>query len=159
LAIRHLVKQLESVPQEERAKHAPPDWLHGFIDDIAQLFEPFSGVARVGYECMDGDDGWEIALFLGEHEIVGGANDGQMHPVNFRFDLGSVQAKFDRIDGMFWNAFPNSHVCFEEQADLSFVTIEGVINEKIVRLQLHAAPPEAVEPAMRQHPDGRMEIV
>lgn len=159
LAIRHLIRKLEISREQGTAKPAPPPWLLEAVDRLAQSFEPFSGVARVGFECMQGETGWEVALFLGEHEQVGGADDGRLRTVNFRFDLRQLQAEFDSLSGLYWNAFPNSHVCFSESTDLSFLTVEGTIAGEQLRLQIHAGPPDGVGPAMRQHLDGRLELV
>lgn len=145
--------------QQGNSKSSPPDWLLHAVDRLAQLFEPFSGVARVGYECLQGESGWEVALFLGEHELVGGADDGSLHAVNFRFNLQRLQREFDTLTGLYWNAFPNSHVCFAETADLSFLTVEGTIQGESLRLQIHAGPPECVGPAFKQYPNGRLELV
>jgi hypothetical protein len=140
-------------------RHASPAWLVQFIDNFSQRFEPFSGVARVGYECQKAENGWEVAIFLGEHEIVGGAADGQLRPINFRFDLKNIDAEFDQLSTISWNAFPSSHVCLEMMADLSFLTIEGIVHGEHVRLQLHAGPPDSIGPAIREHVDGRLELV
>ena len=130
-----------------------------FGHELAELFEPFQGVARVGYEACQSDDAWEIAMFLGEKELVGGAADGRMVPVNFRFDIKGISNCFTQVTGVFWNAFPNSHVCFDGAADLSFLTVDGLVNGNAIRLQLHATPPDCVGPAMREHIDGRLELV
>jgi len=159
LAIRHLVRKLEMSETRRTTRPTLPDWLTHFIDQISDRFEPFSGVARVGYECQHSDSGWEVALFLGEHEVVGGPEDGQMKPVNFRFDVSEIQKNFDSVDGIFWNAFPNSHVCYESMADLSFLTIQGQLHGHAVRVQLHAGPPDCIGPALREYPDGRLELV
>ncbi|QDT35090.1 hypothetical protein [Thalassoglobus polymorphus] len=136
-----------------------PNWFSQFIGAISERFEPFSGVARVGYECAFSEGGWEISIFLGETELVGGADDGRMLPVNFRFDLTGVVQQFDQLDGMHWNAFPNSPVETEQPSDLSFVTITGTIQGEKVLIQLHATPPNPVGPGIRQHSDGRLELV
>lgn len=141
------------------AKPTLPEWLVEFINTVSERFEPFSGVARVGFECQKSENGWEIALFLGEHEVVGGADDGHVKPVNFRFDLNQLSNCFDHVTQVFWNVFPNSHVCQEVVSDLSFVTIEGHVQTQQVRLQLHAGPPDTAGPALRQYPDGRLELV
>lgn len=159
LAIRHLVKQLELSRESGETRQPLPTWLIDFVEEVAELFEPFSGVARAGYECMSSDTGWEVAMFLGEHEIVGGAMDGHMQAVNFRFNISDFYQRFDSIEAFHWNAFPNSHVCFEDSTDLSFMTVDGIVNGSQIRLQIHAAPPETVGPALKQHQDGRVEVV
>lgn len=173
LAVRHLVRQLELAPprgarlrpgsgpdDESRTQTpSPPDWLLRLVDRLAERFEPFRGVARVGFVCSHGDAGWELALFLGENEIVGGPEDGHVMPVNFRFDLQGLSEEFDEVSGIHWNAFPSSHVCFEESTDLSFLAIEGTVDGQPLRMQIHAGPPDSVGPALKQYSDGRMEIV
>lgn len=156
LAIRHLIRELQS--RNTESKHMPPEWLLQKVHHIAEMFEPFSGVARVGFECAREDNAWELGLFLGECEIVGGPQDGQLQAINFRFDVISLQAEFDRIEAIQWNVFPNDHV-FESSTDLSFIMIVGEIAGETIRLKLHAAPPEMVDPALKQHSDGRVEVV
>ncbi len=159
LAVRHLLRQLELKREKGMSSQIIPNWFSQFIDAISERFEPFSGVARVGYECAFSEGGWEISIFLGETELVGGADDGRMLPVNFRFDLTGVVQQFDQLDGMHWNAFPNSPVETEQPSDLSFVTITGTIQGEKVLIQLHATPPNPVGPGIRQHSDGRLELV
>lgn len=159
LAIRHLVRKLEMGEPRKPIKANLPAWLVQFVEDLAQRFEPFRGVARAGYECLTSESGWEVALFLGEQEMMGGADDGQLRPINFRFNLLNLTACFDVVDTLFWNAFPSSHVCFEDVADLSFLAIEGIVHSERVRVQIHAGPPDSVGPGLRQHADGRLELV
>ncbi len=160
LAIRHLVRKLE-LQEGRRISNKPPlpRWIVEFAERLSERFEPFSGVARVGYECVQGDQGYELAIFLGELEKVGGAEDGQLRPINFRFDLKDLSNEFDSISSISWNAFPNSHVCFDSMADLSFLTVDGVVNGHPIRLQLHAGPPDSIGPGLREHQDGRLELV
>ncbi|WP_437227651.1 hypothetical protein SH661x_000484 [Planctomicrobium sp. SH661] len=159
LAIRHLVRKLEMQEGRRSSKPQLPAWMTQFVDRLSDRFEPFSGVARVGYECSQSEGVWNLAVFLGELEIVGGAEDGELRPVNFRFDLNEISRDFETVEGVYWNAFPNSHVCFESMADLSFLSIEGMVQGQPVRVHLHAGPPDSVGPGLREHPDGRLELV
>lgn len=160
LAVRHLLRQIEIHREKGISRQVIPDWFSKFVDGISDQFEPFSGVARVGYECAFSDGGWEISVFLGENEIVGGADDGRMLPVNFRFDINGIARQFDQIDTIHWNAFPNSPAKSAHDVDLSFITVTGIVQGENVLLQLQATPPNAsVGPAIRQHADGTMELV
>ncbi|WP_437187007.1 hypothetical protein SH668x_000381 [Planctomicrobium sp. SH668] len=158
LAIRHLVRKLEKQEGRRSVKPQLPAWLIEFADRLSQRFEPFSGVARVGYECINVDNSWEIAFFLGELEIVGGPGDGEMRPVNFRFDLKGLTNEFESVQAMYWNAFPSSHACYDACSDLSLLTVEGLIMGQSVKLQLHAGPPDSVGPGLREFQDGRFEL-
>ena len=158
LAVRHLLRQLELKREKGFSSRVIPNWLEGFIDEISERFEPFSGVARVGYECAFSEDVWELSVFLGETELIGGAEDGRMLPVNFRFDLTSITNQFELIESIHWNAFPNSPVHVEVANDLSFLTVNGLIDNEKVLLQIHSTPPNQIGPAIRQHTDGRLEL-
>lgn len=158
LAIRHLVRKLEKDDWRSAPRAPLPGWLLTLISDLAQGFEPFQGVARVGYEAQQGESGWEVALFLGETELVGGAEDGELCPVNFRYDIKILDRLFDALESVHWNAFPSSHVCFDDVADLSMLIVRGVVRGEAVQVQIHAGPPDSVGPGMRRHTDGRIEV-
>lgn len=161
--IRHLIRQLEKT-REGRAEHPRgnrplPLWMGRFIAQAAELFEPFSGLARVGYETIRCGESWEISLFLSEQEQVGGSADGQITAVNFRFNVLGLSQCFSRLESLTWNAFPNSHVCFDDKGDLAFLIARGDVEGTQVSLQILAAPPEHIGPGMRAYADGRIELV
>lgn len=158
LAVRHLLRQLELKRDKGIRNQILPSWFKNFINEISDHFEPFSGVARVGYECAYSDGSWELSIFLGETELIGGADDGRLLPINFRFDLLGLTDLFDKVDSMNWNAFPHRPVDEETVNDLSFLTISGTIQTENVQLQLHSTPPNPIGPAIRQHLDGRLEL-
>lgn len=158
LAIRHLIKQLEQESGVRTPRQPLPTWLDSLIDRLSDCFEPFSGVARVGYEAFQSPSGWELTVFLGENEMVGGPEDGERNTVNFRFNLLELQGQFEQVHEFFWNAFPNSHIFESDCADLSFLTLDGTVAGHRIRLQVHAAPPDRFGPGIRQHSDGRVEL-
>jgi len=153
LAIRHLIRQLED--HGRRPSAAPPTWLEEFIVAAAELFEPFQGAARPGFECVRSGERWEVSVFLGLMEHVGGPLDGERVAVNFRFDLKSLAALFDEFETLRWNAFPNCVALDEPAVDLSFVLAEGIVNSEPISLQVHAGPPDPLEPSLKKHADGR----
>lgn len=155
LPVRHLLRQLEDHAERRPRRKPVPSWLTAFVDAISELFEPFSDVARAGYECVRTEDRWNVNLFLGTVEIVGGPRDGQVHPVNFQFDLAGLGQHFERLDLFRWNAFPNDSSCLDSVTTLdSFITVEGVVNGEVIRLDIQALPPETCNPALRQYEDG-----
>lgn len=157
LPVRHLIRQLE---QEGRTPGLTlPGWLVAFIDDVSQLFEPYRGVARAGYECVQIGQEWEVSLYLGSTETMGGADDGRLAPVNFRFDLKGISDKFDTITNFVWNALPDSGEFFEEEeAMVSFIAVEGTKNGATLRLQLHATSPLDSGPGLRKFADGEVAL-
>ena len=53
LALQHLIRKIES-PEYRAARNSGPLWLPDFVDQVAELFEPFVDVGRVGFECAPG---------------------------------------------------------------------------------------------------------
>lgn len=159
LPIRHLIRFVEERRQQGEGQPTIPATVTSFINDVGALFEPYTGVARAGYECLFGDDRWEISLFLGETERVGGPSDGELRPVNFRFDVEGLRPLFDELQSLQWNAIPNGHVYVDTSRFDSFLTVEGTVGGHRISLQIHALAPAAVGPAMRHYSDGRVELV
>lgn len=159
LAIRHLIRHIAERRQSGIGQPVLPPELVDFIDEVCQLYEPFSGVARAGYECLYGGDRWEISVFLGMQERVGGPHDGAWLPVNFQFNVQALATLFERTDSIRWNAVPNGHALTSTDQFESFLTVEGVARGQRVSLQVHALPPEEIGPGLRQYADGRLELV
>ncbi|MCA9053668.1 MAG: hypothetical protein KDA75_07510 [Planctomycetaceae bacterium] len=159
LAIQHLIRHVAERRQNGIGQPILPPKLVALIDDVCQLFEPFTGVARAGYECLFGDDRWEVSIFLGEQESVGGPQDGRLMPVNFRFDVTGLTRLFERVASVSWNAIPKSYDQSDDAVFESFLTVDGVAAGERISLQVHALAPREIGPAMRQHVDGRLELV
>jgi len=152
--IRHLVQGLEARGREAIDIRIP-EVIQAFVTNVADLFEPFSGAARVGYECNFADESFEISMFVGARETVGGQYDGRQEPQNFRFNLQGLFDRFDSIQSFLWNAMPHSPLNDE---GLSFVVVEGLVQGHVVRLQLHPTAPEEMGPAIREYLDGTVEL-
>lgn len=158
LAIRHLIRHVAERRQNGIGQPVLPTRLVALIDDVCQLFEPLTGVARAGYECMYGEDRWEISVFLGEQEAIGGPKDGELVPVNFRFNVAGLTPLFEQVHSANWNAIPYLAGMDDSQFE-SFLTVDGVAGGERVSLQVHALAPQEIGPGMRQYPDGRLELV
>lgn len=153
LVIKHLLKQLESFAEQRPERDVRPEWLSHFVQQVAELFAPLSGVGRVGYECQFDETCWEARMYLGTLEIVGGKEDGQAKHLSFEFDLHRMLGCFSRIEGFAWNVFSSG------QSSSSFLTVQGLVGDNPVRLKLYSRPPQGTGPALRQHLDGRCEPV
>lgn len=157
LALQHLINKIDS-PGYRRPRSSGPVWLPEFVDQIAELFEPFVDIGRVGYECTPSEDRWEISMYLGGTELVGGKVDGEIRTVAFQFNLVTLQGVFDGIDEFTWNAFPAG--TFPEgtnSRDRSFIAVNGRYREHLIRLRVHCTAPQETGPGMRQYPDGTWE--
>lgn len=154
LLVRHLLKQLELHKRDRKERDRRPAWLSTFVHQTAALFEPLTGVAKVGYQCEMTPDGWEARLYLGSTEIVGGRDDGQSRLISFEFDFGRLTEGFTRVDEFRWNVCSTS-----DSAASSFVTLRGHVDQNPVCLKLYSRPPRDAGPAFRQRSDGTLEEV
>jgi len=161
LALQHLIHKIDSA-QPRQKRMAPPAWLPDFVDQAAELFEPFVDVGRVGYECTPSTERWEISMYLGATEAVGGRTDGEVRSVAFQFDLLRLSAIFELVDEFHWNAFPSGTTEAEQDGkagERSFVTVTGRYRDQAVRLRVFCTPPAEVSPGLRQFADGTWEAV
>lgn len=157
IPVRHLLKQVEIYRATRAGRDGRPGWVTDFIDRVAELFEPFTDVGRVGFECQLDEDRWVIGMYLGTTEIVGGPEDGFSRATNFQFDLGSLLQRFGEIDRFLWSAFPDSGA--DDAQARSFVTIDGRVEGRPLRLRIFSVPPRDAGPGFRQYADGRRDPV
>ena len=161
LALQHLIHKVDSARSKPK-RLAGPVWLPEFVDQVAELFEPFVDVGRVGFECAPSTQRWEVAMYLGSTEVVGGKVDGELRPVAFQFDLARLETIFDRIDECRWSAFPAGTVeggAEPVSAERSYVTIVGRYRDNLLRLRVFGTPPANTAPGLRQYADGTWEAV
>ncbi|MFN0052298.1 MAG: hypothetical protein ACKV0T_08900 [Planctomycetales bacterium] len=159
LALQHLIRKIES-PESLRKRFTGPDWLPGFVDQVAELFEPFVDTARVGFECAPGDERWEVSMYLGGTELVGGRNDGEVRPVPFQFNLAQLNTILTDVEELSWNVFPAG--ALSEAApghDRSFMAVTGKYADQFVRLRIYGTAPHEAGPGLRRFPDGTVEPV
>jgi len=156
LPIKHLLKKIETAGPRTR-RDVRPQWITALIEQIAELFEPFTDVGRVGFDCKAAADRWEVGLYLGTTELVGGRCDGEMLHVDFQFDLMQFNRLFDQIDRFHWNAFPAD--VNQAALECSFVVLDGRYQDNPVRVRIFCVPPTEAGPGLRHRTDGTWETV
>ena len=157
LVVNHLLKWLESGNPLVSLQKACPDWLADLANQISELFSPLTDVARAGYQCQWIDDCWELTLFLGEMEVVGGPCDGEQHRVGFVFDVASALDFFSEVHQCQWGSFSSRDSMSGEAT--SVLIVQGMIAEEPLRLQIVSEAPAELGTAMRLHADGRCEVI
>lgn len=88
---------------------SPPDWITALASAISEHLVAASIPAPMGAHVRkseDADDAWEVSLFYGKTEIVGGPKDGKQTDTPFWLDLAGLGRVFDRVDGLTWQAAP-----------------------------------------------------
>lgn len=154
LLVQHLLKQLEQHSAERGERDTRPEWLVDFIDRTADCFVPLQGLGRVGYECEVGDAGWDVRLYLGSTEIVGGRDDGQWRHTSFELDVAGLTQCFTRVDDLRWNVAAGM-----AESGASFLTVCGVVGEQPVRVKTYSRAPVHAGPALRAYHDGTVKPV
>jgi hypothetical protein len=145
--VEHLLKKLESAGPRRR-KDVRPQWLTDLIGSAANLFEPFADLGRVGFEAQLCEDRWDVGLFLGAAEIVGGASDGAVEHIDFQVDVRALMGLFQSVERCRWLVFP----CLQNEGtghDGSFLEVVGSVNGQRVRMKLFNRAPLDLEPGVR----------
>lgn len=159
MPVGHFIAQLDKWKEERRQRDLRPDWLNVLIDELADLFEPFDEVARVGFECRPDDEaGWQLGLFLGRTEIVGGCNDGRAELCNFTFDLHRLLARFESVEELRLFALPQGDDA-RQLNPCAFLTLHGRVDDNRLTLRVFTIPPEEAGIGLRRFTDGRCETV
>jgi hypothetical protein len=154
LLVQHLLKQLEQHKRERQNRQRRPEWLSVFVHQAAALFEPMSGVGRVGSQCEVVDEKWEVRLYLGATEIVGGKNDGHSQLVSFELDLARLNQLFSKVEEFHWSVSAAA-----DGGNSSFVSMKGLVDQYSIGLKVYSRPPKEAGPAFRQHSDGSVDHV
>lgn len=117
----------------------PPDWLEDLANVLAAEFQTLTLPAPVGchYFYNAEDELWEVTLFTGATEIVGGRNDGARSQGKFGVDLVRLSSVFSRIDALYWQA---SSLGPDDELG-PHISIEGAYEDQPVWVRLLARAP------------------
>ena len=154
LVMQHLMKQLELKAARRDRPDYRPQWLSDAILRWSAVFEPLSGVGRVGFVCEPDDSGWNVRLYLGTTEIVGGRDDGEWKHPGFELDFTKLTYEFTQIEEFRWNVSAPG-----PEGTHSFITLRGQVRDDMVQVKIYSRPPRDAGPAFRQHLDGTVEPV
>lgn len=121
----------------------PPDWLSRFVHKIAESLRPYDFLAPLGCNVILVDETWEVALFVGATEVVGGRSDGKLIESRFAVDVLALQKEFSLLEEFIWQAHPYA----EDDEMGPYLQMTGKVNGYKVSLCLCANPPERFEPS------------
>jgi len=158
MPVKHLLKQVELYRSNRNNRDFRPEWVTEFINNIAEAFEPFDDVGRVGFECRLADDRWEAGLYLGSIEMVGGKEDGQERYGGFRFDVNQLVDQFDEVDRLQFDVPPQA-VDKTNSVSQAVIVVEGRVSDHPLRVTIYSIPPEHAGPGFRQFPNGERDTV
>jgi hypothetical protein len=156
MPLQHLLKQMETYNARRSQRDVRPAWVTEFINSVAELFEPLDDVGRVGFDCQITEDRWDVGMYLGSTEIVGGKHDGRDRHTAFEFDLLTLQHLFEQVYAFDWTAFP-SDLDGHKSPARCVVTVDGLVGANPLRLRILSVPPDDAGPGFREYPGGRCE--
>lgn len=149
LVVKHLLRQLVDRRARLQKRALRPEWLSDLAERLSSAFAPMQGLGRVGFGCDWQQTHWELRLFLGELEVVGGKDDGARRPVDFELDLSAIHAAFDRVHEMRWLVFSQT-----EAGSRSFLSVRGDVGGNPVAVKFYSHAPIDSAPGI-QHPSSR----
>lgn len=153
MPIENLLEQVEEYRLRREVRDSRPDRVTDLITEVAEIFEPYHGVARVGFDCKAVTDGWAVSMYLGATEVVGGRDDGLKNHAPFHFDIDAAVALFTNVESVRFTSQPASHAAVD-----SGITIIGHVDDYPIRLAIHAHPPTEVEAGMQRMPDRSLRL-
>ncbi|QDT64533.1 hypothetical protein [Calycomorphotria hydatis] len=157
LTVNHLLRQLDEYLERKSERDMRPEWLTELIDNVADLFDPLTDIGRVGFDCRMTEEGWDVAMYLGSREFVGGAHDGRIAATDFRLNVIELTQLFVSVEEIQFEAVP-SKLAGQELAPMAEVSVRGHGPENTpLTLRVLAAPPEYACPGLRQFPNGELE--
>ena len=112
---------------------------------VAQEIAPVDILAPIGchYHCADGV--WEVTLFVGMTEVVGGRTDGIKRRSRFSVRLGKLDSIFAEVEHFHWQ----THTLGSTDDLGPHISLEGKYQGHPVWLRILASPPRRF-PAARQ---------
>ncbi len=124
-----------------------PRWLEGFTNQVATLLHEIDVLAPLGcHYCLDLEC-WEITLFAGATEVVGGAHDGRRCSSRFFLDVKGLVDIFDSVESIAWQ----SHALEPDDEIGAHLSVEGVYQGHLVWLRIPAIPPRCFPIGRKAH--------
>lgn len=120
----------------------PPEWLRNMTARFCAAFVDHPKTASIGcHHYLDEElRVWEVTMFFGRLEIIGGAFDGQSFSAGFSLDVTSLAAEFDHPPEIRWRG------AVQNQSDELGVhlSLDGLWHGRRIWLRILSQPPAHV---------------
>ena len=124
---------------------AAPDWLSGLANAAASHLTSTETVAPLGCHYCHIDGVWEVTLFAGDTEVVGGGDDGKRQGSRFVVDVMPLLCLFTDILDCTWQ--PDRFGDHDELG--SHLAIIGTYSGQLVCLRVLSRSPGNLPPGRR----------
>lgn len=115
-------------------------WITDLAKQVLEEILPIDPLAPVGcHHFLNLESGQhEITLFVSKTEVVGGADDGQLHDSRFCLDLNGLYGMFELVTDFHWQTARVNH---EDELG-AHIDVEGIYRGYPVWLRILAEAPE-----------------
>jgi len=79
-----------------------PEWLRQFANEVANQIDSVEDITPLGCHFAEVGGEWEVTLFKGYLEVVGGPHDGTRHISCFTLNIGQLTNLFDEVTDCWW---------------------------------------------------------
>lgn len=136
----------------------PPSWLRWFGNDAARAITSEAGKCPIGCHYFHDFENsvWEVSVFVGTTEIVGGPMDGTSFTTSLRLNISEVMNLFDEVDNVSWQ----SDAVADDDDLAQHVSFEGTARGHKVWLRVLKESPEGTGPGQILHShNGKLETL
>jgi hypothetical protein len=126
-------------------RHHPSAWITELVEAVAGCIEAHSAMGAMGWRYHEEDDLVELVVYATPVELVGGEHDGTIVIPGFTLDVQALQAVFERVTDLYWNAQglgPGDN-------GGPHISIEGPYRGHHVWLRVLAEAPDDEEPGLK----------
>ncbi len=129
----------------------PANWIEALVDTVSACIEAHNPMGPLEFWYGTEEEITQLIIFPTPVELVGGSVDGAVVVAGFSLDLHTLQAAFERLDAVTWQAHSLGPYDFEG----AHLSLEGVYQGQEVWLRILPNPPEETEPGLRLNTSGQ----
>ena len=122
----------------------PSAWMNEMVEAVASCMEAHSPMGAMGWRYHEEDEFVELVVYPTPVALVGGVHDGAIVIPGFSLDVQALQALFERVTALQWNAQGVG-----PDDDGPHISIEGTYQGHSVWLRVLAEPPDDEEPGLQ----------
>ena len=122
----------------------PSAWLNALVEAVADCMEAHTPMGAMGWRFQEEDESVELIVYATPVALVGGAHDGAIVVPGFSLDVQALQAVFERVTVLQWQA----HGFGPDDEEGPHLSLEGTYQGHSVWLRVLAEVPNDEEPGL-----------
>jgi hypothetical protein len=123
----------------------PSAWMNEMVEAVVSCMEAHSPMGAMGWRYHEEDEFAELVVYPTPVKLVGEVHDGAIVIPGFSLDVQALQALFERVTALQWNA----QGVGPDDDDGPHISIEGTYQGHSVWLRVLAEPPDDEEPGLQ----------